>query len=98
ETVEDEGGEGGAFRQGGGDQVFVGGVDGAAAHAHRVDHGDAAGGDVVAVADAAARLKINGLAEIGAAAPNEIEECLGAGIDRLGRARDAAMEADRDLV
>ena len=49
-------------------------MDRAAAHAHRVDHRHAAGGDVVAVADAAGRPPADRLAELGAAALDQREQ------------------------
>ena len=51
-------------------------ISGALRHgidAHRIDHRHAAGGDVVAVADPAARLPADLLAEIGARRADELE-------------------------
>src|SRR3546814_17703575 len=69
-------------------------MDGAAAHAHRVDDGDAAGGDIVAVADAAGGAPADLLAQIGAAAADQLEQFLGLGIDRLGRTAEAAVDVN----
>ena len=66
-------------------------MDGAAANAHRVDDGHAAGGDVVAVAHAAGIAPADRLAEIGAAARDQREQLLGRRVERLGRAAPAAV-------
>ena len=73
-------------------------MDRATAHAHGVDHGDSAGGDIVAVAHAAGRLPGDVLTQLGAALSHKVEQALGFGIDRLGRAGDAAMYVHRDFV
>src|SRR3712207_1985141 len=69
-------------------------MDGAAAHAHRVDDRDAAGGDVVAVAHAAAVAPPDVVAEIGAAAADQLEQLFRFGVDRLRWAAPAAVDVD----
>ncbi len=64
----------GALGQAFDDQIFLGRMDRAAARAHRVDHRHAAGGDIVAVADAARVAPADLLAEVGAAAPDQLEQ------------------------
>src|SRR5690606_18557170 len=76
----------------GDDQVFVGRVDRSAAHAHRVDHRHAAGGDVVAVTDPATGLPADPLVEVGARLPDQVEQPLGGFVDRLRRSRNAAVD------
>ena len=88
----------GALGQRRSDQVLVGRMDRPAAHPHGVDHRHAAGGDVVAVAHPAARLPANVLPEIGARSPHEVEQALGLGVHRFGRARDAPVDSRADLV
>ena len=88
----------GALGQAGDDQKFLVAADGAAARAHRVDHGHAAGGDIVAVADPAGVAPADLLAEVGAAAADELEQSHGLGVERLGRPAEAAMPADLDVV
>ena len=80
------------------DQIFLAAVDLAAAHAHRVDHRHAAGGDVVAVAHAAGRLPADRLAEVGAGLADQLEQALRLRRHRLGRPAEAAVDVDRDLV
>ena len=71
----------------------------AAAHAHRVDHRHAAGGDVVAVAHAAGRLPADVLRPSAAPVFARRGRTVSApGIDRLGRAGDAAVAVDRYFV
>ena len=70
-------------------------VDLAAAHAHRVDHRHAAGGDIVAVAHPAGRLPADRLAEVGAGLLDQVEQRFGLGRQRLGRAAEAAVDLDR---
>src|SRR6185437_3595249 len=63
-----------------------------------VDHRYAAGGDVIAVAHAAGRLPRDVLAEVRSRSPDELEQGLGVFGQRLGRAPEAAMNLDVDLV
>src|SRR5205823_2897326 len=73
-------------------------VDLAAAHAHRVDYGGAASGDIVAVAYAAGRLPADVLSEVGARLLDEIEQGFGLVCERLGRAAEAADSLDRHVA
>ena len=75
-----------------------GAVNLAAAHAHRVDHRHAAGGDVVAVADAAGGPPADRLAEVGAGLLDQPEQRFRFGRHRLGRPGEAAVDIDRDIM
>ena len=80
------------------DQIFLRAVDLAAAHAHRVDHRHAAGGDIVAVAHPAGGLPADRLAKVGAGLPDQPEQRLGFARHRLGRPAEAAMDVDLDVM
>src|SRR5690606_4848240 len=73
-------------------------MDRTAAHAHRVHHRHTAGGDVVAVAHPSAGLPAECLVEVGAGPPDEVEQRLRLGVDRLGRSGDAAVDLKLYLV
>jgi len=80
------------------DQIFVRRMDRAAARAHGVDHGHPARGDVVAVADPAARLPGDRLAQRLAAVAHQSEQFQRRRGQRLRRTGDPAVEMDADLV
>ena len=73
-------------------------MNGAAAHAHRVDYRHSGSRDVVAVAYAAGRFPADVLSEFRAACLDEIEQALRLFIDRLGRTGHPAVTVDADLV
>src|SRR6185369_7104348 len=98
EAHDGEGGKRRALLQTVGDQIFLHAVDLAAAHAHRVDHGHAAGGDIVAVAHPAGRLPGDALAEVGAGAFDQFEQGFGVRGQRLGRAAESAVHLDPDVA
>ena len=66
----------GALGQAVDDQIFLHRMNASAAHAHRVDHRDAAGGDIIAVAHPAGRLPADRLAKVGAGLLDQPEQAL----------------------
>ena len=66
-------------------------MDLAAAHAHRVDHGHAAGGDIVAVAYPAGRFQPISWPRSAPACLTSANSVSASGVDRLGRAGEAAV-------
>ena len=96
--MEDQRGQGGAFGEGRDDKVFTGRMDRSAAHSQGIDHRHPASGDIVAIADPARALPRDRLTQCRAALLDQPEQLFGLWVDRLGRAREAAVTVDRNVV